>query len=134
MPVDHEMFNDINSTQWMWYFYHFMEDREEEFINGRDLIEYHASFIEPEAVRKIREAREESVEVPHEEFVAGIEYFFGRKIGIGKEKKKGIESFSIDPDIAIRKAGEYKKQQKQKPGKQLDSRHWLDIDLEQTNG
>lgn len=130
VPVDHEMFSEINSTQWMWYFYNFMEDKDEEFVSGRDLVEYHASFIEPEAVRKVREAREESVEVPHDEFIAGIEYFFGRKIDLTKDRKKGTESFSIDPDVAIRKAGNYKKEQNKPKPKQTDRKRWLGMDLE----
>lgn len=130
MPVDHEMFDKVNISQWLWYFYNFIEDQKEEFDVRRDLVEYHASFIEPEAVRKIRESREESVEIPYEEFVDGIEYFFGRKINISKDKKNKIESHSIDPAAAARMSDLYKRDIKKTPVRVLDSGHWLNIDLE----
>lgn len=131
VPVDHDIFKDINTTQWMWYFYNYLEDKEESFVHNRDMVEYHASFIEPEAVRKIRESRDEAVEVPHDEFVAGIEHIFGRKIGISKDKRKSTESHSINPDAAAKMSDSYKKileNQKNQP-KLIDYRYWLDKDL-----
>ena len=132
VPVNHEMFSEINSTQWMWYFYNFMEDRDSEFTDRRDLIEYHASFIEPEAVGKVREARDSSVDVPHDEFVDGIEHFFGRKIGISQEKRKGGATVSVDPKQAIKESNEFKKEQDNSNAQaaKLDYAHGLKIDLE----
>jgi hypothetical protein len=123
---------NINTAQWMWYFYNFMEDRKESFETRRDLVEYHASFIEPEAVRKIRESREESVEVPHEEFTAGIEYFFGRSIPITQDKKKNVESHSINPEDAVRMADMYKRTENMKKNikKPKDYKYWFNMDLE----
>jgi len=131
VPVDHKMFEDVTIAQWLWYFYNFAEDQRDGFETQRDLVEYHASFIEPEAVRKIRESREEATEVPTEEFVAGIEHFFGRKIDIPKEKKKGIESYSVDPNVAANMSEAYKRNQNvQTTPVHTDSRHWLNLDLE----
>ena len=111
-----------------------MLDKEEEFEDTRNIVEYHASFIEPEAVRKIREGRDNSVEVPHEEFVAGIEEMFGRKIDLStsKENRGKLESVSIDPKEAIRKAEEFKKKQKHSAPVNMpkDYRHWLNMELE----
>lgn len=132
VPVDHEMFSDINPAQWMWYFNNFMEDKEESFNSHRDLVEYHASFIEPDAVRKIREARDSAIEVPHDEFVAGIEHMFGRKIDITNEKRPGSTMVGVDPKIAMKKAGEFNRKQETsntKPNK-IDYAHWLNINLE----
>lgn len=95
VPADHKMFSDINNAQWMWYYNHMLEDSKEKFESRRDMVEYHASFIEPEAVQKIRKARENAVEVTHEDFTAGIEQTFGRKIGISREKRKGVESHDV---------------------------------------
>lgn len=132
VPADHEIFMNVNTAQWMWYFYNFMEDHKESFETKRDLVEYHASFIEPEAVRKIRESREESVEVSHDDFTAGIEYFFGRKIPISKDRKKGTEAQSIDPNAAVRMSDVYKKNEMAKKTTQQDVNYndWLNLDLE----
>jgi len=130
VPADHEMFKDINTVQWLWYYYNFMEDRKDAFEHDRDMVEYQASFIEPEAVRKIRESRDESVMVPDKEFAAGIEYFFGRKIDLPKERQKGTISSTVDAQTAARMSDMYKRTQKEKPKKVLDSRHWMDLDLE----
>ena len=134
VPVDHKMFSEINTAQWLWYYHNYLEDKDEQFITQRDFVEYHASFIEPESVRKIREAREESVEVPHEEFIGGIEYFFGRKIGITKERRKGSETRSIDPKTAIMNSDNYKRVQtterKEQSQRVLDYKFWTNLDLE----
>jgi len=129
VPTDHKMFAEINTSQWMWYFYNYLEDKNERFTRNRDLVEYHASFIEPEAVQKIREARDNSVAVPDKEFTAGIEYFFGRKINLPEEKKTTTESVSIDPEVAIRKSNMYKKENK-KVSHVIDYSYWLNMDLE----
>lgn len=116
----------------MWYFYQYMEDQDEQFNTGRDLVEYNASFIEPEAVRKIREARDNSVNVPDEDFVAGIEHVFGRKINLPDDKKSTGEVIGIDVETAMRKAERYSKTQNsnKKKANTIDYTHWLGIDLE----
>ena len=121
------MFSEIKSAQWLWYYYNIAEDEDKEFKIKRDLVEYHASFIEPEAVRKIREAREEAVEVPHDEFTAGIEYFFGRQIGLPKNKRKGAEMHDVvNPGIGMRSSAN----QEKKASMPVDYKSWLDMSLE----
>lgn len=127
------MFDNINPAQWLWYYYNFLEDNKESFEHNRDMVEYHASFIEPEAVRKIRESRDESVMVPDEEFTAGIEHFFGRKINLPSEKRKGMQSHSIDPEVAARMSKTYqtrKETEEFKKSRTIDAKHWLNLDLE----
>ena len=117
----------------MWYYHNLMEDKEEDFISHRDLVEYNASFIEPEAVRKIREAREESVEIPHDEFVAGLAYMFGREAPITREKKKGVETHKVDPKEAMFRANSLNKvldRNSVQNNKATDYRYWLDLNLE----
>lgn len=45
----------------MWYFNNILLDEEEEFKKILNLIDYHASFINSEGVRKVRESREGEV-------------------------------------------------------------------------
>ena len=80
VPVDHEMFDGLSNAQWLWYFYSLSKDQDEEFERGRDMVEYHASFIEPEAVRKVRDSRERAIEIPEDKFMAGIEFLFGKPL------------------------------------------------------
>ena len=96
------------------------------------MVEYQASFVEPEAVRKIREARDESVKVPDKEFTAGIEYFFGRKISLPDKPQHGSISSTVDPKTAESLSNAYKQKQTQaaNPTRAVDSRHWLNLDLE----
>lgn len=130
MPSDHEMFNGLKTAQWLWYYYNLIEDDEKAYTGQRDLVEYHASFIEPEAVRKIREAREESVEVPHDEFVAGIEYFFGKKINLSRNKRKGAEMHTVvSPGVGARSYKQQKERAK-KERKPIDYESWLNMSLE----
>lgn len=126
------MFGELNNAQWLWYFYNFLEDRKESFEHDRDMVEYQASFVEPEAVRKIREARDESVKVPDKEFIAGIEYFFGRKINLPDKPQSGTVSSTMDPRMAEGMSNSYKQAQVQaaNPARAVDSRHWLNLDLE----
>lgn len=56
VPVDHEIFTGISNSQWLWYFHNDSKDQEERFERNRNFVEYHASFIEPQAVKRIQEA------------------------------------------------------------------------------
>ena len=132
VPADHEMFEGLNTAQWLWYFHHFMKDREEEYIQSRDMVEYHASFIEPEAVRKIRESREKAVEIPDDQFAAGLERFFGHSF-VAKRREGGkIEA--VDPSTAITNYKVTEAFKSTRPGvigtKGRDYKHWLNSDLE----
>lgn len=119
------MFQDINSAQWLWYYYSMLEDSKEKFETNRDFIEYHASFIEPEAVQKIRKSRNESIEVSHEDFTAGIEHIFGRKINISRERKQGLESHTVvNQGIGQRRYKNISEKQK------LQTNNWANMELE----
>jgi hypothetical protein len=95
VPVDHEMFKELNSAQWLWYYHNLMEDRKDKFEHDRNMIEYNASFIEPEAVRKIRESRDQAVEIPEDQFLAGIQKIFGRSLDTGARPKE-TEMHKVD--------------------------------------
>ena len=89
MPVDHKIFEELNSAQWLWYYHNFAKDDEERFESNRDFVEYLAGFIEPQAVQKIRELRNrnnntggKTVSVDDNSFARGIEQMFGRKLNV----------------------------------------------------
>jgi poly(3-hydroxyalkanoate) synthetase len=64
-----------------------MKDKEETFDRTRDFIEYNASFMEPEVVRKVKDAREKSVNVDTDSFNEGLERLFGRRLDEKKTNK-----------------------------------------------
>ena len=81
MPVNHEYFKETNLAQWYWYLYNFVEDQDEDFTVNRNLIEYHASFLEPEIVAKTRQHREqEKLGSNNEAFRQSIKNMFGKDI------------------------------------------------------
>lgn len=126
MPADHSIFERLNDAQWLWYYHNLRKDREEEFYQRRDLVEYHASFIEPEAVRKIRESREKAVEVSDQDFSTGLKRMFGRDFNVEKRASGKIES--VDPRQAMT---EHKIQKvSNKPVETTSYKHWLSSDLE----
>src|SRR5690606_15644852 len=57
IPVTDAFFRDVNLLQLLWYAEQIHLDEKEDFESKRDFIEYMASFWNPEAVRKIKEAR-----------------------------------------------------------------------------
>jgi hypothetical protein len=131
VPANDSIFKELTEAEWLWYFYSFMEDEEKEFIVQRDMVEYLASFIEPEAVKKIKDARDKAVEVPEKEFMAGIKHFLGRDFDIDRRPSGKIQS--VDTKSAII---DYHNMQKMKEnidnistsGKH--SKDWLEFDLE----
>lgn len=126
VPVDHEMFSEINNAQWLWYYYNMLEDRKESFEGRRDLVEYHASFIEPEAVQKIRKSRDEAVELTHDDFITSIESVSGRKISLDKERRKGAESHTV----THQGIGSRVQQPAPKEYKTPNHQDWLNMELE----
>jgi len=96
VPVDHSMFDDISSTQWMWYFHNFLKDQDEDFTTNRDFVEYHASFIEPQAVHKIRESRNKAIAVDDNTFAQTVSNVFGRSLPGAKSGIEATESHSIN--------------------------------------
>jgi len=90
VPANHQVFEELNSAQWMWYLHNFLKDQEEDYTNTRDFVEYHASFLEPQSVHKIRESRKKAVELNDGEFAQNIKGIFGRSLP--NVKKPGIEN------------------------------------------
>ncbi|MFA5023436.1 MAG: hypothetical protein WC523_00565 [Patescibacteria group bacterium] len=126
VPVDHEMFREISSSQWLWYYHNFIKDRDEKFEENRDMVEYHASFIEPEAVRKIKEAREQAVEVPDEQFISGIEQMFGRSLpSVKNQQEKEMHKVDIGKVL-----DNYNNIKKSDVPKEISYKDWLNMDLE----
>lgn len=74
------MFEQINTQQALWYQIQMSLDMKEQFEMLRDVAEYNAMFTNPEAVRKIQEARENTYETSDEEFDGLLEGMFGRTI------------------------------------------------------
>ena len=126
VPVDHEMFKEITNAQWLWYYHNFLQDRQEQFEHNRDMVEYHASFIEPESVRKIRTSREQAVEITEDQFMLGIEKIFGRKMNSGTERPKDQKLMKADVKKAL---SEYKNAQKVEEVS-TSYKDWLNINLE----
>ena len=56
--MDDPRFEAINSLQWSWYVEMILEDRERRRDETISIVEYLASFWNPEGVKKIRESRE----------------------------------------------------------------------------
>lgn len=84
MPVDSKIFKNTNDAQWRWYNEQYMMDDEDKFEVQRDLIEYNASFSNPEAVRRVREARENTYSTDPEKFNEMVTTMFGRKLNEGE--------------------------------------------------
>ena len=128
VPVDHEVFKEINSSQWLWYYHNFIQDREERFEFNRDMVEYHASFIEPEAVRKIRNAREQTVEVPDAQFMSGLEKMFGRSLTNKGDRPKEQKLHKTDIQTILNNYRSAQVEEKQPKGSNY--KDWLNLNLE----
>ena len=57
--VDDDRFKNINNAQILWYFEMLERDRQDKFEWWREFVEYNASFMNPESVKKLREARDD---------------------------------------------------------------------------
>jgi hypothetical protein len=101
VPVDHEMFADISNSQWLWYFFNDQEDQQEDFETRRDFVEYHASFIEPQAVGKIKEKRDGKATVGDASFENTIKSVFGRDAELGKIDGK-VETVTVNPSDVLK--------------------------------
>tara|TARA_B100000131_G_scaffold272698_1_gene273789 strand:- start:315 stop:716 length:402 start_codon:yes stop_codon:yes gene_type:complete len=56
--VDDPRIQNITSVQWAWYGLMIAEEKENDYKTNLGLVEYLASFVNSEAVRKIRDMRE----------------------------------------------------------------------------
>ena len=105
MPADHEYFKNINLTQWVWYNHQAIKDDDDHMTDIRDMIEYHASFLEPGMVSKV--VKERTKASSENNIVAGttddttfnesIKRLFGRDPGItGGRAPEQQEMHKID--------------------------------------
>lgn len=56
--VDDSRFNDISPAQWMWYGLMYTDEQSRKYDERLNFVEYLASFINSDAVKKIRSQRE----------------------------------------------------------------------------
>lgn len=80
MPVDDVFFKNTNLAQFIWYQEQMNIDSKEEFETKRYFEEYNAMFVNSEGVRKVREARENTINVPNEYFEETIKELFGKEL------------------------------------------------------
>lgn len=134
VPADHEIFEELNTAQWLWYYHSIIKDDEEKFETNRDFIEYLASFIEPQAVQKIRSMREKgrTIGTNDENFAKGLEQMFGRKLDTEKAKANNPSDTSTQANSNVDVTEIIKNlSYLQKPkDPSLNYRHWSMIELE----
>jgi hypothetical protein len=136
VPIDHEYFKNTNLVQWMWYFYNDLKDQEENHIRNRNMVEYHASFIEPEMVSKIMEQRESSKDniigtTDDEAFNKSVGQIFGRDPNLApvKDQQQG-EVHNVDDMLDRIKAYDEEQAELRKHSLPYNYNHWSDFDLE----
>ncbi len=86
MPVDDCFFQNLNSAQAIWYHTQIAEDEKDDFELLRYMEEYNAMFTNPDGVQRIREARENTVGVPDEQFNKTVKELFGRDMPDSTDK------------------------------------------------
>ena len=86
------------------------------------MIEYLASFSNPEAVQQIRASRKDSVKVNDEDFTRGLKRFFGREFAAGSVKKSDGKMHAATPMSVMRSIKE-----KENVASYKD---WINLDLE----
>lgn len=100
MPVDSDVFKNMNEVQLLWYYYNILEDEKEKFEMMRDLEEHNAMFSNPDGVRQVRDSRKNSIHISDDDFQSQIEKQFGREFNIGKKEEIGnIEEEFKNKDI-----------------------------------
>jgi hypothetical protein len=135
VPIDHDYFKNTNLVQWMWYYYNEQKDREEEYINSRNLVEYHASFIEPEMVSKIIEQRDKNEDnvigtTDDKAFNESVGRMFGRDPNLAPVDQSQGELHQVDN--MLEKIDAYEKEQAALKNTNLpyNYNHWSEFDLE----
>lgn len=127
MPIDHSIFERLNDAQRLWYHYNFLQDDKDDFESRRNMTEYLASFIEPEAVRQIVSARDRAVEVTDDNLRSAIKSIGGRDIDLGSVKKSDGKIHSVDPKAAMQ---HYKAMSQAPETSQTTYKDWMNLDLE----
>lgn len=134
MPADHEWFSEITTAQWHWYLQNIVEDQEEDFTIQRNLLEYHASFLEPELVDKTRKRRDEREDNKKKDdnFSSTIKSIFGRDIAFkGKATTESSVSEVHEVGDILSKIDAYDRaQQKIKSDSVYNFAEWVNFDLE----
>lgn len=93
------------------------------------MVEYHASFIEPEAVKRVIASRDKAVAVTDDEFKTGVKGIFGRELPGGGKRGDG-KIHSVNPEEAIAKAKKAKEQEIVANAQKTNYKTWVDFDLE----
>jgi hypothetical protein len=78
VPVNHDVFKDMNDAQMAWYQTQMSMDENEKWEFMRDVAEHNAMFSNPEAVRQVRESRENTYETDDKGFDGLLRDTFGR--------------------------------------------------------
>lgn len=136
VPIDHEYFSKTNIAQWLWYYYNYLKDQEDNFTRDRSLLEYHVSFLEPELVNKI--VKDRNIDGESDEPVIGttddaafnvsIGRLFGRNPNLGESK----ETYEIhEVSDMLDRISEYEQTvEAQKDAPLYNYRYWAEFDLE----
>ena len=85
LPSDDRV-EGLSTDELYWLAAMMNKDTEEEFLRNRDQVEYLASFINPEAVSKIIDARDKSVNVSDEDFAAILSNLSGRELPVYRKQ------------------------------------------------
>jgi len=80
VPVNDKIFEEINDVQYLWYQVQMSLDEKDSFELQREIAEHNAMFMNPEGVRKVRDARENTFETTDEDFDDMLEDIFGSKL------------------------------------------------------
>jgi hypothetical protein len=118
-----------------------MEDRDEKFTTTRDLIEYHAGFIEPGLVSKVRQERDEQDSRKKggigtdddAAFSESVRQMFGRDLSIPDTDKNKISDSEVHHIKNV--SNKIKEYEMEKANQIINTtpynyRHWVDIDME----
>jgi hypothetical protein len=126
VPADDECFNNINQAQWMWYYYNFLEDRNNQFTDHRDLVEYQVSFFEPKVVQDIIKERQAK---DTQKFSESIKNTFGRDIEFGGNIQSSMKDLGDVSKIIATSDKITKSQRRSKDDTIFNFGHWLEINL-----
>lgn len=92
----------MNDVQMIWYQYQFNIDDKENFELLRHMEEHNAMFMNPEAVQKIRNSRENRFEVSEEDFKEHIQNLFGREANLSENNIPIEEYFKKQEENGIK--------------------------------
>jgi len=124
------MFKDINQAQWLWYFYNFQKDDNEEYEYHRNFVEYLASFSEPAVVKKIRAQRDSEVVVESNDFGDVVKNIFGRALPGEMPQNKDATKHNINLNEILERVDNIKFNNKMAKDTSLNYKHWADFDME----